>query len=150
MTNSNEMTTRSNEGVKALLIHRRRGDEETPICLQGSDKIVIHRDNQNYTITYGELLDHLLMIFSDAGGDARIIFEDESNDEVLDIYRPSNKLPTEVKINNSVIEFFDKGGNWLGSFTLNQRNDKKITLDIGIDPDEGNWMPYDLNLLARY
>ena len=123
MTESNEMATKINAKELALL---KKFREKGPTgCLQESDKIVIHRDNQNYTLTYGELLDHL-QSFLGTPGDARILFTNQY--EPINLYKPSKLGPTEIAINDSEVTFEDEDKNIFGVISLNNIKDKTITI----------------------
>ena len=127
MTDSNQMT-------KGL-----RPDNN---CLRESDKIVIHRKGQNYTITYGQLLDNLQPFFGDAGGDARLIFTD--NGELVKKYQPSDRVATTIDLGaggeDNVQSDWKETDTDSAAFIKNKPD----------DPETGMYMPYDLNTLTQY
>lgn len=86
-------------------------------CLSGTDLIVVHREGQNYTITYGELLEHIESYLNI--GDAKLKFVSQG-DELISVYSPSKPVPTEIEINNSKIQLRHQDGTKFAHFYLNQ------------------------------
>ena len=162
MTKSNKVS-RNGDDIQEARIR----PEESPSQLLESDLIVINRDDMNFTITYGELLDALQTVFT-PGDSSLIVYDgpDHESASVTAVYKSSKPVPTALTVSDCVIRFFDSKNNVVGQFELNGPS-RNITLpEAGFDdaPNEkpqcrrmvngtGEWvegMPLDLSLLAPY
>ena len=162
MTKSNKVS-RNGDDIQEARIR----PEESNSKLLESDLIVINRDDMNFTITYGELLDALQTVFT-PGDSSLIVYDgpDHESADVTAVYKSSKRVPTALTVSDCVIRFFDSRNNVVGQFELNGPS-RNITLpDGGIGdeaPDDGlpycrngrtqSWvegMPLDLSTLPTY